>query len=103
VALALLERLRRCRKIDATKPVSPTNAISIWKLERLSLMLSWIYPWREPGRRYLRSVQPDNATVERKKVINNALTMAGVLAARVSLCFVSAISGSAIKVSNEEP
>jgi hypothetical protein len=29
--------------------------------------------------------------------------MAGVLAARVSLCFVSAISGSAIKVSNEEP
>jgi len=81
--LAFLERLRRCRKSDVIKPASPANAISIWKFERLSLIPSWMYPWSEPGRKYLRRVQPENRIVERKNVINEALRMAGVLAGRV--------------------
>jgi hypothetical protein len=96
VALAFLERLRRRRRSDVVKPVSPAKAISSWKFERLSLMLSWMYPWREPGWRYLRRVQPDNRTVERKSVINRALRMVGVLAGRVEAGFVSVISSSAI-------
>jgi hypothetical protein len=42
-----------------------------------------MYPWSEPGWKYLRRVQAEKRIVERKNVINEALRMAGVLAGRV--------------------
>jgi hypothetical protein len=63
-----------------------------------------MYPWTEgePRWRYLRRVQLDKKTVETKRVNSKTFTKTGVLAGRVGLGLVSAISNSAIKVGIDE-
>src|SRR6266700_1426722 len=65
--------------------------------ERLSWMPSWMYPWRGAWWRYLRRVQLENRTAERKSVSTNVLTTAGVLAERASPGLVFVFSSSSIK------
>ena|SRR6266699_4420805 len=60
-------------------------------------MPSWMYPWREPGRKYLRRVQPENMTAKRKKVMIDALMTAGVLLGWAAPDLGSALFGSYLK------